>query len=115
VRVDRAGGGEVTTELAPAECGKDVGPFWVSAVAGHLVAAWAEHVPKRDATSAPIAGLAYRVFDGPTPGPMTRVPLPADALVDAGCDKEKCYAVALVRAPGTTNMRPEAVRAIAYP
>jgi hypothetical protein len=35
--------------------------------------------------------------------------------VDAGCDDAKCYAVALARAPGTTEMVPEMATVLAYP
>jgi hypothetical protein len=114
LRVARSGT-ETSVELAPAECGKDVGPFWIGEAGSALVVAWAERVPKTGATSAPIAGLAYRVFAGPTPGAMLHVARPADALVDAGCDETKCYAVALARAPGTTEMEPELATVLAYP
>jgi hypothetical protein len=115
LRIDRSTFAESAVEIAPTECGKDLGPFWTGSVGKSLVVAWVERVSRRDATSAPIAGLSYRTLDGTTLMPVVRVPRPADALVDAGCDKDRCYAVALARAPGTTEMVPEAAQVIAYP
>jgi hypothetical protein len=105
LRIGRAGG-ESTALLAAGECGKDLGPFWIGAAGAALVVAWAEHVPKTAPSAPPIAGLAYRTFAGPTPGALGRVPLAADALVDAGCDEKKCYAVALAQ---------EAAKVLAFP
>ena len=115
VQIDRATGAEALVEIAPAECGKDLGPFWTGSAGGKMVVAWAERVPKRDATSAPIAGLAFRTLDGKAATPVTHLARPADAIVDAGCDKERCYAVALARAPGTDDMLPEVAQVITYP
>ena len=115
VRIDRATNAESVLDIAPAECNRDVGPFWTGGAGNKLVVAWAERVPKRDDTSAPIAGLAYRLLDGATLLPITRIARPADAIVDAGCDKEHCYVVALVRAPGTDEMLPEVAQVIRYP
>ena len=115
LRVDRASFAETSLELASAECAKDLGPFWTGSTASRLVVGWAERVGKRDASTAPISGLAYRTFDGASLTPIVRVAHPADALVDAGCDKDRCYAVALARAPGTTDMIPEVAEVITYP
>jgi hypothetical protein len=114
LRVAR-GGAESTAVVAPAECGKDLGPFWIGTPSGMFVVAWLERVPKASPTSAPIAGLAYRTYVGATLGPIARIAQPADSLVDAGCDEKKCYAVALARAPGKTEMEPEAVSVLSYP
>jgi len=120
VRVNRASRAETRHELAPAECGKELGPFWTGSLGARLVIAWSERVPRQGATSAPIAGLTFRTFLGATLSPIGRVPLPSDALVFAGCDDSgrlsaRCYAVALARAPGTTDMLPEVAQLIAYP
>ena len=116
MRIDRATFAEAVSEVAAAECGKELGPFWTGSAAGRFVVAWAERAGKREATSAPVVGLAYRVLDGEGgAGAVVRIARPADALVDAGCDKDHCYAVALAREPGTTNMVPEAAQVIAYP
>jgi hypothetical protein len=120
MRIDRATFAEAMSEVAAAECGKELGPFWTGAAGGRFVVAWAERASKRDATSAPIVGLAYRVLDGEgaaggAAGAVVRIARAADALVDAGCDKDRCYAVALAREPGTTNMVPEAAQILTYP
>jgi hypothetical protein len=115
LRVDRTTLAEGSVEVAPAECGKELGPFWTGTVGGRFVVAWAERAGKRDALSAPIAGLAYRVVGGAEPSAVVHVARAADSLVDAGCDKDHCYAVALVRTPNTTNLVPEVVQAITYP
>jgi hypothetical protein len=67
---------------------------------------------------APVSGFAYRTLDAPpapSQGAVRRVDLAADDLVPAGCDRSRCYAVALVRPPGADGMQPEAVRVIPYP
>ncbi len=116
LRVERGSRDETPMEIAPAVCGTEVGPFWTGSVAAGFVVAWVERSGTRDALTAPIAGLAYRVVEtARAPGRVVRVVRPADALVDAGCDKERCYAVALAREPGTTNLVPERAEIIAYP
>ncbi len=115
LRIDRASFAETSLEVAPAECGREMGPFWTGSVGGRFVVAWAERAARRDAFSAPIAGLAYRVMEGAGAGQVVRVARAADALVDAGCDKDRCYAIALLREPKTTNIVPEIVQTIAYP
>jgi hypothetical protein len=113
LRVARKGESDGTHVVAPAECGKDAGPFWTGATSSGFVIAWAERVSKSNKTSAPIGGLAYRVMDGKAE--LVHVAQPADALVDAGCAAGVCYAVALVREAGGDGMKPEKARVIAYP
>ena len=113
LRVARQGDGDSAFLVAPAECGKDSGPFWTGFAGGTFVIAWAERAPRTEKTSAPIASLAFRMMDGKSP--VQRIAQPADSLVDAGCVGAHCYAVALVRAPGSDGMRAEAARVIAYP
>jgi hypothetical protein len=115
LRIDRSTFDETLVDLAPAECGREVGPFWTGSVGPRLVVAWADRVTSREPTSAPIAGLSYRVLEGQVLGPIAHITRRADALVDAGCDRERCYAVALARAPGTTVMVPEVAQVITYP
>jgi hypothetical protein len=110
LRVDRKTGDETVLEVAPAECGKAVGPFWVATPGGALAAAWVERARKAQATSAPISALAYRASAG-----VTRIDQPADALVDAGCNAGACFAAALVREPGSDGMAPESIRVLRYP
>ena len=70
-------------------------------------------VASSDKASAPITGLAYRTLED---GSATqRLAQPAEAVVDAGCDETRCYAVALAREPGGDGMKPEAMKVLAYP
>jgi hypothetical protein len=64
---------------------------------------------------APIAGLAHRAVppSGPA-GELARIEQPADALVDAGCDSARCYAVALARRAGMDAMVPGLARVVRY-
>ena len=45
---------------------------------------------------------------------LVRTEQPSDALVDAGCDGTRCYAVALARRPGMDAMVPGYARVIRY-
>ena len=115
LRIPRGGGGGGPTSLqiAPSACDRDVGPFWTNLLRGSLAVAWAERASRPEKTSAPITGLALRLLaEGATTG---RVAQMADAIADAGCDAARCYAVALVREPGGDGMKPEAMKALAYP
>jgi hypothetical protein len=115
LRVSRSGNEEQTVDLSPVECGREVGPFYTGTTRGSFVVGWVERSTIRDPRAPPIAALAYRAFDHSVPGALRRVAVPSDDMVDAGCDKDRCYAVALVRAPGTQEMQPEWVQSIAYP
>jgi hypothetical protein len=115
LRASRSGTEERTVDLSPVECGRDVGPFYTGATSGSFVVAWVERSTTRDPRAPPIVALAYRAFDHSVLGALRRVPVPSDEMVDAGCDKDRCYAVALVRAPGSQEMQPESVQSIAYP
>jgi len=115
LRFDRASGSESRLLLAPADCGKEIGPFWLGAPQRGFVAAWAERGKRSDATSAPIRALLHlplAASDGGAPG---RVDQAADAIADAGCDGTTCWAVALVRESGADGMAPEALRVLRYP
>ena len=75
--------------------------------------AWAERASRPEKSSAPVTGLAYRALEeGAT---TVRIAQTADAIADAGCDESRCYAVALVREPGSDGMKPEAMKILAYP
>jgi hypothetical protein len=113
LRAPRGEGKASTALLSPAACSRDVGPFWMNPLGKTLVVAWPERESRKDKTTAPIVGLAYRSLeDGAA---LARVVLPADAMADAGCDASRCYALALVREPGTDGMSPEAIKLVAYP
>ena len=67
-------------------------------------------------SKAPVAGLAHRVVvPTGTLAELVRAEQPSDALVDAGCDGTRCYAVALARQPGMDAMIPGLARVIRYP
>jgi hypothetical protein len=99
--------------LAPSACGRDVGPFWTNPLGPSLVVGWAERASRPEKTSPPITGLAYRTIQDAST--TLRLPQAADAITDAGCDEARCYAVALVRAPGSDGMKPEAMKVLTYP
>jgi hypothetical protein len=99
--------------LSPSACGRDVGPFWTSTLGSSLFVTWAERASRPEKTSAPITGLAYRALrdDSVT----RRLAQAADGVADAGCDEARCYAVALVRPPGSDGMKPETMKLLTYP
>jgi hypothetical protein len=82
-------------DLAPAECGTDAGPFWTGAIGGWFVVGWVERASMRSPGDAPIRGLAFQTIGATGAGELRRLSRPADEMVDAGCDKDHCYAVAL--------------------
>ena len=113
LKIPRAGGSATSLRLAPAGCGKDVGPFWTNSFGRSVVVAWPERSSRPAKTSAPVTGLAYRTLE--EGGATGRIALLADAIADAGCDERRCYAVALVRKPGDDGSKPEATSVLAYP
>jgi hypothetical protein len=115
LRVDRATFEESTVELSPGACGREVGPFFTGAVGDAVSVAWVERVPVAGKARAPIAGLAHRAVNAAgAPGELVRAEQPADALVDAGCDGARCYAVALARREGMDAMIPGLARVLRY-
>lgn len=114
IRVDRTSGEESILELAPADCERARGPFWIAATPLGPLVAWVERRTAQSVKAAPIAGLAFRVLraDGSTVG---RVGQAADALADCGCDQSGCAVAALVREPGSDGMKPAPIRVFAYP
>jgi hypothetical protein len=115
LRIDRTTFEESIVELSPGMCGREVGPFFTGALGDTVSVAWVERVPVAGKARAPVAGLAHRVVPaaGP-PGELARSDQPADALVDAGCDGARCYAVALARREGMDAMVPGLARVIRY-
>lgn len=115
LRVDRAGGEETTIDLSPGQCGREVGPFFTGAVGDAVSVAWVERVPALGQARAPIVALAHALVPAAgAAGPAQRIDVAADALVDAGCDAERCYAAALERKAGTDGMVPGPVRVLRY-
>jgi hypothetical protein len=114
IRVDRQTGEESVVELAPADCDRSRGPFWIAQAPGGPVVAWVERRTSAPPKSAAIAGMAFRALrsDGMGAGAIDQ---PADAFVSGGCDDRDCSAAALVREPGSDGMRPSVIRLFSYP
>lgn len=115
LRVDRTTFEESVVELSAGMCGREVGPFFTGALGDGVSVAWVERLPVAGMSRAPIAGLAHRSVPASGPaGELARIDQPADALVDAGCDGARCYAVALARRAGMDAMVPGLARVIRY-
>ena len=115
LRIDRAGGDEATLDLSAGMCGREVGPFFTGPVGDAVSVAWVERVPALGQARAPIVALAHVLVPlAGTSASAQRLDVAADALVDAGCDAERCYAAALERTPGTDGMVPGPVRVLRY-
>lgn len=115
VRIDRVSGEESTVDLSTGMCGREVGPFFTGAVSDGVSIAWVERVPAAGEPKAPIVALAH-AFVPPNGGVQSakRIDVAADALVDAGCDSERCYAAALERKAGTDGMVPGPIKVLRY-
>jgi hypothetical protein len=113
IRVVRATGEETVLDLAPADCAHSPGPFWIAPAPAGPAVAWAERKSGAQG-AAPISGATFRVVTaaGVQPGHLEQ---PADALVDAGCDKRGCAVAALLRLQGGDGMQPEAIGIVGYP
>lgn len=114
LRVDRTTFEESVVELAPGICGREVGPFFTAAVGDAISVSWVERVPLAGKPRAPISALVHRAVGSGPLGALARDEQPADALVDAGCDASRCYAVALARRAGMDAMVPGLARVIRY-
>lgn len=115
LRVDRATFEESIVELSPGGCGREVGPFFSGALGDAVSVAWVERIPVAGQAKAPVAGLAHRTIPAAGAAPdLARIDQPADALVDAGCDGTRCYAVALARRTGMDAMVPGLARVLRY-
>lgn len=115
LRVDRATFEESVVDISPGGCGRELGPFFTSALGDAVSVAWVERIPVAGKPRAPIAGLAHRrVPSAGVPADLIRIDQPADALVDAACDGNRCYAVALARHAGMDAMVPGLARVLRY-
>lgn len=96
LRIDRTSGTEVAMDLAPADCARSLGPFWIAQLREHApLVAWVERRSDPAPGAASIRGLAYAVLGAKHPE-TNRFAIDADALVDAGCDASGCFAAALL-------------------
>jgi hypothetical protein len=114
LRIARKTGDETLLDLAPADCQRSPGPFWIASTPLGQAVGWIERGARGSAATAPIAGASFRLL---TAGGMQshRIDQPADALVDSGCDAKGCSLAALVRPTDGDGMQPESLRTIAYP
>jgi hypothetical protein len=95
LRVDRQTLDEDKVELAPSKCGHEVGPFFTGLVGEAVAVAWPERTGGAGRPRAPIVGLVHARVDATGKPATGRIEQSADAIVDAGCDGTRCYAVAL--------------------
>jgi hypothetical protein len=115
VRIDRATGEETTLELSSGMCTREVGPFFTGAVGDGVSVAWVERVSAAGKPKAPIVALAHAFVPAAAAAQtVRRIEVAADALVDAGCDAERCYAAALERRIGTDGMVPGPIKVLRY-
>jgi hypothetical protein len=114
LRIDRQTGEESIAELAPADCERSPGPFWIATSPSGPIVAWVERRTSLPAKAASITGMVFRVLgaDGMHPG---RIDQAADALVEGGCDEGGCSVAALVREPGSDGTVPAVIRVFRYP
>lgn len=115
VRIDRASTEESSLELSSGTCSHEVGPFFTGAVGDGVSIAWVERVPTAGKAKAPIVALAHAFV--PANGAaqtVKRIEVAADAIVDAGCDADRCYAAVLERKAGTDGMVPGPIRVLRY-
>jgi hypothetical protein len=96
-----SGGEEKHVLLAPHDCAHERTNFWI-AFRDQPTVAWLERLPQKDSDSPPIVGLGYAGLDGKP----KRIVQRADSIVEAGCEGGTCFAVALVREPGSDGMKP---------
>ena len=115
IRIDRSSAEETSLELSSGTCSREVGPFFTGAVGEGVSIAWVERVPTAGKAKAPIVALSHE-FIPPNGAAQTakRIEVAADALVDAGCDAERCYAAALERKVGTDGMVPGPIKVLRY-
>ncbi len=98
LRVDRQSFEETTIELSSGRCGFEVGPFFTGPVGDSVSVAWPERTGGIGQPRAPVVSLATSlVAPGPAPT-LARIDQAAEAMVDATCDANACYAVALTHA-----------------
>ncbi len=107
---------EDALDVAGPDCEVERGPFWTEALSTAFVIAWVERTTDRRQGQPGIVGLSYRTIGpGGALGELRKVPRRAVEMVDAGCDKERCYAVALAPPGEGDGSQPEGLSVIAYP
>jgi hypothetical protein len=114
LRIGRKIGDETLLDLAPADCQRSPGPFWIASTPQGQAVGWIERGGRGTASAAPILGASFRLLTGGSVQ-SRRVDQAADGLVDSGCDAKGCSLAALVRPTDGDGMQPEALRALSYP
>lgn len=117
-RIDRSTAAEVGFDVAPPDCARSVGPFWVApdGPMGNGVIAWPERRRHSEANAPSISGVGYRVVGEAGVVASGRLEIDADAIASADCDREHCVAAALVRTGDLADvMQPMAITLVAYP
>jgi hypothetical protein len=114
LRFDRESGDESVIDLAPPDCDRPRGPFWVGSASGTPVVAWVERNGKTAPKTPSIRGLGARLLrpDGARPG---GVDIAADALANGGCDTTSCVFAALIRGADGDDRRPGPIVIVNYP
>jgi hypothetical protein len=118
LQIDRKTGVETVLDLASPNCTSSLGPYWVGAApsaAGGPLVAWVDRSTKPRADKAPpIDGMEYRVArtDGVLRGQLG---IPADAIIDGGCDESGCFAVALERELNGDDLKPMRIAVFGIP
>ena len=110
VDVPLPAGKDRTIEVTKADCGHDLGPYWVAPTESAVYVAWAVRAP-RGGDAAPVEGLAWAKLDGA----VQEVKMSAEDVVFAGCAKEKCMFAALERPEGTDGMVAGTAKVISIP
>ncbi|HEX7665549.1 MAG TPA: hypothetical protein VF407_13580 [Polyangiaceae bacterium] len=117
LHVPRSGGDAHTHSLGMLACDSDDGPFFTGFShkngTSRFYVGWPERRPP-ESGQPPIANLAYVTFQNDQPSDVRRIAVEADALTDAGCDDDGCYAAALERVPGTDGMVPGPIRILKF-
>ncbi len=104
-------------------CGAEPGPFWGGTPRGRFVVAWPRGVDSACAKLGVRYGglsVASAGVEGKGPPRVDRLGAPAEAIEDAGCDDERCVAIALARGEAGACVAADdpssgAPRVLAYP
>lgn len=114
LRIDRRTLAEEMVELSPGLCGHEVGPFFTGALGDAVSVSWVERTGGAHRPHAPIVGLAQALVAPAGAPKRARIDQPSDALASAECDADRCYAVALARAPGDDGAVPGRLTVLRY-
>lgn len=98
LRVDRATLEESVLDLSSGRCGHEVGPFWTATIADAITIAWPERTSATiGKPRAPIVALAHAQITPTNKPTLARIEQSAEAIADASCTVEGCFAAALIR------------------